>query len=85
LPPRPKGMHRHTYERLCRRYAMVAARCGAGQFSAVAAVIDGLDRRRSPHVRTRRKPVKKRPAKNARANGRPRDRIGAAGSPAVKS
>jgi hypothetical protein len=29
LPPRPKGMHRRTYDELCRRYAIAAARCGA--------------------------------------------------------
>ena len=29
LPPKPKGMHQRTYERLARRYGVAAARCGA--------------------------------------------------------
>ena len=35
-----KYMHHSTFEKLCRRYVIAAARCGAGQFSAVAAVVD---------------------------------------------
>jgi hypothetical protein len=45
LPPRPKGMYQRTYKRLARRYAIAAARSGAGldtELSKLALAVVGM-------------------------------------------